>query len=296
MGSKRKVILNNASNFAFALGQRAFLKEDVAAAERRGERLALLWYRFDKKHRERTYRNLQMAFPDWSEEKLNETGLEVFRHFGRVTADFMRTPIRTKEEVLDAEVEGMDILRQVHAEGKGVMIITAHYGNWERFAHWFTVNGFTLNVVARDANQGGVNDRVKALREAAGANVMSRGNSARAILGRLKVGDLVGILNDQNAGDCYVPFFGKPCGTVLGPAVLHLRTGAPLIPSYFTRLGPGKYKAKFFEPVLADDFERDQIKITARLNEILEGVVRENPEQWLWMHDRWKSARQEGLL
>ena len=256
----------------------------------------MVLYRLDKKHRMRTQANLRLAFPEWSVEKVHETALEVYRHFGRVTADFLRTPLRTPEEANSAEVVGIENLEHAHALGKGVMIITAHYGNWERFAHWFTVNGYTLNVVARDANQGLVTEKVNALRTQAGAAVLSRGNAARAILGKLKSGDLVGILNDQNNGDCFVPFFGKPCGTALGPAVLHLRTGAPLIPSYFTRLGPGKYRAEFLPPVLGEDFDKDEIRITTRLNEILESVIRRHPEQWLWLHDRWKSARLRGLF
>ena len=296
MGSKRRTILNSASNFAFSAGQRAFLKKNVAAVERRGERLALLWYRLDRKHRERCLKNLRMAFPEWTDQQVEETAVAVFRHFGRVMADFMRTPIRTKQEVMATEVEGIEHLKAAHDLGKGVLIITGHYGNWERFAHWFSCNGYTLYVVARDANQGGVTQKVTALRNKAGAEVLSRGNSARAILSQLKKGDLVGILNDQNNGDCFVPFFGKPCGTALGPAVIHLRTGAPLIPCYFTWLGPGKYKVKFHPPVLAEQFDGDNIKITTRLNEILEETVREHPDQWLWMHDRWKSARKRGLL
>ena len=296
MGSKRRAILNNASNFAFALGQKAFLKKDIAAVERRGERLGLLWYRLDKKHRERTASNLRMAFPEWNEEKIQETSLEVFKHFGRVMADFMRTPIRTREEVLSAEVVGREHFDQALAMNKGVMIITAHYGNWERFAHWLTMDGHKLNVVARGANQGGVTDRMTALRNAAGAEVMTRGNSARASLSKLKNNEMVGILNDQNNGDCFVPFFGKPCGTALGPAVIHLRTGAPIVPCYFTRLGPGQYRLEFHPIVLGEDYEKDQLKITAKLNEILEDVVRQHPEQWLWVHDRWKSARQRGMI
>jgi KDO2-lipid IV(A) lauroyltransferase len=296
MASKKRIFLDRASTAAFGFGQRAFLTSSIAKAERRGEKLAMVLHRLDKKHRLRTRANLRLAFPDWSEPKIEETALEVYRHFGRVTADFMRTPLRTIEEVNSAEVVGKDILDSAHALGKGVMIITAHYGNWERFAHWFSANGYTLNVVARDANQGAVTEKMTAMRQLAGAEVMSRGNAARAILGKLKTGDLVGILNDQNNGDCFVPFFGKPCGTALGPAVLHMRTGAPLVPSYFTRLGPGKYRAEFLEPVLASDFDNDQIKITARLNELLESVIRKHPEQWLWLHDRWKSARQRGMI
>jgi KDO2-lipid IV(A) lauroyltransferase len=296
MPSKKRIFLDRASTAAFGFGQRAFLSGTIEKAERRGEKLAMVLYRLDKKHRMRTQANLRLAFPEWSDEKVHETALEVYRHFGRVTADFMRTPLRTPEEANSAEVVGIENLEHAHALGKGVMIITAHYGNWERFAHWFTVNGYTLNVVARDANQGLVTEKVNALRTQAGAAVLSRGNAARAILGKLKSGDLVGILNDQNNGDCFVPFFGKPCGTALGPAVLHLRTGAPLIPSYFTRLGPGKYQAEFHPPVLGEDFDKDEIRITARLNEILESVIRRHPEQWLWLHDRWKSARLRGLF
>jgi Kdo2-lipid IVA lauroyltransferase/acyltransferase len=296
MPSKKRIFLDRASTAAFGFGQKAFLKGTIADAERRGEKLAMVLHRLDRKHRDRTKANLRLAYPEWSSEHIDSTSLEVYRHFGRVTADFMRTELRTSQEVNSAEVVGMEHLKRAHALGKGVLIITAHYGNWERFAHWFTINGFTLNVVARDANQGAVTEKMTAMRNLAGAEVLARGNAARAILGKLKSGDLVGILNDQNNGDCFVPFFGKPCGTALGPAVLHLRTGAPLVPSYFTRLGPGKYRAEFHEPVWGEDFDRDEIRVTSRLNEILEAQIRKHPEQWLWLHDRWKSARQRGLL
>jgi Kdo2-lipid IVA lauroyltransferase/acyltransferase len=296
MASKKRIILDKASTVAFRFGQRAFLKGTIEDAERRGERLAKVLYKLDKKHRQRTQANLKLAFPEWTDQKREETALEVYRHFGRITADFMRTPLRTIEEVASAEVVGREHLDAAYALGKGVLIITAHYGNWERFAHWFHSQGLTLNVVARDANQGNVTKKLTELRNQAGAAVMARGNSARAILTKLKQGELVGILNDQNAGDVFVPFFGKMCGTVLGPAVMHLRTGAPLIPCYFTRLGPGKYRAEFFEPVKAEDYDKDQERITIRLNEVLESVIRQHPEQWLWLHDRWKSARQRGLL
>lgn len=296
MASKKRIFLDKASTVAFSFGQRAFLSGSLERAERRGEKLAQVLYRLDKKHRERTKANLALAFPEWSSEKREETARDVYMHFGRVTADVMRTPLRTVEEVNSAEVIGRENLESAYAMGKGVLIVTAHYGNWERFAHWFTVNGYTLNVVARDANQGAVTQKINLIRAQAGAEVMSRGNAARAILSKLKTGDLVGILNDQNNGDCFVPFFGHPCGTALGPAVMHLRTGAPIIPCYFTRLGPGQYRAEFHEAVDGDAFDRDQIRITARINEVLESQIRKHPEQWLWLHDRWKSARKAGLL
>ncbi|MCC7229546.1 MAG: lysophospholipid acyltransferase family protein [Fimbriimonadaceae bacterium] len=296
MAKKNRVIINAASTVAFRFGLRAFQKGDIAQAERRAERLALVVYRMDRKHRERTISNLAMAFPEWDHEKQEATAQEVYRHFGRIAADFMRTGMRSPEEILSAEIIGIEHLNSAVAVDKGVLLITAHYGNWERFAHWYHLQGHTLSVVARDANQGPVTEQLTALRHKAGAEVMPRGNSARTILSKLRAKEFVGILNDQNCAECFVPFFGKPCGTVLGPAVLHLRTGAPILQAYFTRLGPGKYRGEFHEPIFLGDFDKDPTRITARLNEVLESVVRKHPEQWLWLHDRWKSARQRGML
>lgn len=296
MAKKNRVIIDAASTVAFRFGLRAFQKGDIAQAERRAERLALVVYRMDRKHRERTISNLAMAFPEWDQDRREATAQEVYRHFGRIAADFMRTGLRTPEEILSAEVTGIEHLERAIAIEKGVLLITAHYGNWERGAHWYHLQGHKLSVVARDANQGIVTEKLTALRLKAGAEVMSRGNSARTILTKLRAKEFVGILNDQNCADCFVPFFGKPCGTVLGPALLHLRTGAPIVQAYFTRLGPGKYHGEFFEPIVIGDFDKDPIRITARLNEVLESVVRKHPEQWLWLHDRWKSARQRGML
>src|SRR5688572_15189710 len=117
MSSKKRIILDRASTVAFNFGQRVFLSGSLAKAERRGEKLAMVLYRLDKKHRERTLSNLKLAFPEWSDQKREETALEVYRHFGRVTADFMRTGLRTKEEVNSVEVHGREHLEKAYAAG-----------------------------------------------------------------------------------------------------------------------------------------------------------------------------------
>ncbi len=294
--NKKRIILDKASTVAFRFGERVFLSGTIEQAERRGEKLGLMLYRLDKKHRERTHANLKLAYPEWSDEERIKMATEVYRHFGRITADFMRSSLRTVEEINSAEFVGKEHLDPVLAQGKGAIFVTAHYGNWERFVHWSSVNGHSINVVARDANQSAINDRLTAIRNQAGAKVLPRGNAARAILTKLKAGEIIGILCDQNNGDCFVPFFGKPCGTALGPAVLHLRTGAPLVPCFFTRLGPGKYRVDVKEPIIGTEFDKDPIKITARMNEVIEAQIRLHPEQWLWLHDRWKSARRAHML
>jgi Kdo2-lipid IVA lauroyltransferase/acyltransferase len=125
--------------------------------------------------------------------------------------------------------------------------------------------------------------------------VLSRGSAAREIIKRLKAGEVVGLLPDQNADDAFIPFFGKPAGTVLGPAVLHIKTKAPLLPSCCIRTGPGTYKVIFFEPIRQLENETAE-ELMTRINAVLEKMIRIAPEQYLWMHDRWRNARRKGLL
>lgn len=278
------------------MAERSFLKRDPFSAERLGARFGNLAYKLDKKHRQRTLSNLEMAMPELSQERREEIALGVFRHFGRITADFMRAEVRTEKDLLDSlDIHGYENLEAANAAGKGVLIVTGHYGNWERLAHWLALQGNPFSVVARDANDTGMNLKVNQKRHASGVEVISRGNAARIILTKLKQKELVGIIPDQNSGESYLPFFNKPCGTVLGPAVLHLRTKAPILPVFCHWVAPCKYKVEILPPVVALEGEKPE-DIMTRINAILEGNIREHPEQWLWMHDRWKSARQKGLL
>lgn len=297
MTDRRKELLNRVAVWAFDKGQKLFLKEDIAVVERRGARLGMLLYRLDQKHRERTDSNLNLAFPDWSTERRLEVAKGVFRHWGIVTADFLRSPIRRATEVLETtEQLGLENLLKVEAVGKGVLVVTAHLGNFERFGQYSQSSNRPISVVARDANQGDIQARIAAVRAKTGMEVISRGDAARPILAKLRKKGMVGILPDQNSDECFVPFFGKACGTVLGPAVIHLRTGAPIMPAYCVRIGVGRYRAIACEPINFDNSEKDPVAIMAQVNAVLENQIRLYPEQWLWMHDRWKSARLSGRL
>ena len=126
-----------------------------------------------------------------------------------------------------------------------------------------------------------------------GAQVYNRGNSARAVLQCLKKGELVGILPDQNAADVFVPFFGLSTGTTNGPAVLHLRTGAPLVCTWCTRKPDGSFHILFEEPLEAvpgPDREQDVLAVMTEINRRLEAQIRRQPSQWLWLHDRWRAS------
>ncbi|CAN5651518.1 N/A [soil metagenome] len=293
--SKRNPTLNAAARTLFDGAQRAFEQRDDAGAERLGEKLGRLVYRFDRKHRERTHANLRLAYPEASQSWIDSTAQGVFLHFGRVLGDFMRSKVRTIDGVLaTTAVEGKEIIDR-YPPGTAIIAATAHMGNWERFGHWCTAIGRPISVVARDADDGEIQRRVDALRASTGLEVLSRGNAARASLKALKEGKVLGLLPDQNGDECFVPFFGLPTGHTLGPAVLHKRTGAPLIPAFCVREGVGKYRVIVLEPIDPSG-EGDSVAVTAEVAASLESVIRRYPEQWLWMHDRWKSSRQRGML
>jgi KDO2-lipid IV(A) lauroyltransferase len=217
-----------------------------------------------------------------------------YRHIGRIVADFIRSPILTPEQQAMPE-EGTEYLTQCLAGGKGVLLITAHLGNWERLGAWAPVHGVRVSGVARNANNDELTREVTKIRGANGLNILPSGSAARDILTRLKANEIIAILPDQNNDDAYIPFFGHIAGTVLGPARLHLKTKAPILPMCIIRTGPGKFKVVYREPLFAIEGE-DAPALMTRVNSEIEAMIRLAPEQYLWMHDRWRNARRKGLL
>src|SRR5262249_2533242 len=155
--------------------------------------------------------------------------------------------------------------------------------------------GHKISVVVRDANADDMNAEVIRLRKAAGLDVIPRGAAARGVLSRLKKNELVGILPDQNSADAFLPFFGKPCWTVLGTDVLAGRAGGPIIPTFCYRTGTCTYKLEIWAPLEPDPSYADAAEgMMKSVNAALEQAIREHPGQYLWLHNRWKSARQRG--
>lgn len=298
MRLKLNKVATRLGSWAFVRAQRWCVARSEDQAARAGALVGRLAFRLSKKHRERALSNLALAFPELSEDERRSLALRVFEHFGRNAADFLRGELRSDEEALrTTTTAGKEHLDEAFALGRGVLVITGHLGNWERAARWFSASGFPLSVVARDANDSELNELVLRLRRNAGAEVIPRGNAARPILARLKARGIVAILPDQNSDEAFLPFFGHPAGTALGPAVLHLRTGAPLLPFACISTGVGRQHLEFLPARVYDRASgiRPE-RIMEDLNRDLESLIRRWPEQYLWFHDRWKSARRKGLL
>jgi KDO2-lipid IV(A) lauroyltransferase len=296
--SKRKQLIDRASIALLRWLEKSLKKKTPAQRDRAGARLCKFLGALDPKRKQVALENLKRAFPDMPEEERKALIPQIYSHFGMVSADFLAGFDRTLEETLSlTEVEGLEHVDAALAAGKGGVFVTGHFGHWERAAAYLSLTGRKVSVVVRDADQDDVNALVNRMRSTPGTEILSRGNAARLILKRLKENVIVGIIADQNADEEYIPFFGVPAGTVLGPGVIAERTGAPALPVRCIYLGEGRCSLKFYPPLQPKQTDAKRgVDMMVAINEWLEEVITETPSQWLWIHDRWRSAKRKGLV
>ncbi len=272
-----------------------FRRLPMGVALKLGAAIGLLGYYLSARYRRVAVRNLQRAFPDWSAKRVRTVARSTFRNFGVALAEFLKAPFLTREQ-LESRIElvGREHLDAAFREGKGVLLLTGHFGNWELMARYLVLLGYPIAVIARPTEDPATTELVTRVRERCGYRVYARGNAARAALKALRASEALGILPDQNAGDVFIEFFGQKAGCVAGPAIFHLRTGAPIVPLFNVRL-PGDYhRIEILPPMRFEptgDLQADTQRIMQAWHDILECYVRRYPDQWLWLHDRWKSAR-----
>ena len=184
----------------------------------------------------------------------------------------------------------LDNVRQALKQGRGVILTAAHFGSWELNGTSIGMaEGIPIATVARTQSNPYVDRWIKRTRESAGVDVYPPGVSIKHLVRALRNGYAVGLISDQDAGrrGVFVPFFGIPASTPQGAAQLTLRYGSPMLITQSVRIAPGKYRSIYREvPVEPDDTVET---LTARYTRMIEDVVREHPEQYFWMHRRWKT-------
>ena len=245
------------------------------------------------RYRRVAFKNLNLVYGrEFDANKRRQMAKEVFRNFGETAAEFLKLPqMRLAEVDALVTVHGEENLKRAMDMGQGVLLITGHFGNWEFLARWLNLHGYPLNVVSRRANDPEAEKLLQDTRTEGGAQVFNRGNSARAVLQCLKKKEIVALLPDQNAGDVFVPFMGVRTGTVDGPGIIHLKTGAPLLFSWCARTPEDRFEITFEPPFVYEatgNRAHDVEAVMACINARLEAQVRKYPTQWLWLHDRWK--------
>jgi KDO2-lipid IV(A) lauroyltransferase len=246
-------------------------------------------------------RNLAVAFPEMSAGDRKRILKKLFNGLGRQMVEFAKFPSYTKENVGKIAVyEGFENFEQARRQGKGVLVLTGHFGGWEvgSFAH--SVYGNPMKIVVRDLDNLLVDALVKKYRTQHGNATIDNREFARGLLSSIRAGETVGILMDTNMTPpqgVFVDYFGVPAATASGLARVALKTGAAVIPGFtIWDEAIGKYKI-IFEPALdlirTEYPEADIIANTALFTQQIEKFARKYPEQWLWVHRRWKT-RPEG--
>lgn len=273
-----------------------FARLSPAAVDRIGAALGDFARIFDSRHRRIARHNLRMAFGDTkSEEEIGRIIKEVFRNIGQTAAEFFQIPSLTYEKALDIIApEHRERLDKCLEDGRGVVMLASHFGNWELMATTGALAGYKISAVARPLDDPDLEKIVRGIRESSGLKIIPRRTSALAVVRKLKRNEIIGILADQNTRkqNVFVDFFGMKAATTPGPAVLALRTGAHLVPAFMLREGPGRHRLiveEPIEPVRTGDQEADIIATTQKCVDVLEKYVREYPSQWFWVHRRWRT-------
>ncbi len=240
--------------------------------------------------------NLRLAFPGWTERQRRRTLFETFRGFGRMMADFASFPRLNRDNIGQVMVyEGFEHYARAQAHGKGVIFLTAHFGNWELSSFAHGMHGHTINFTVRPMDNPLLDRIITRYRGLSGGRPIDKNDFARRALQALKRGEAVGVLMDTNMlpdEGIFVEFFGRLACTTSAPARLARKTGATLVLGLtLWDAELGKYRLRF-QPVdwiPAEDAEEEIRLNTANFTRLIEDAIRQSPDQWFWVHRRWKT-------
>ncbi len=241
--------------------------------------------------------NLKLAFPESTDAQRRAVMKGMARNLGWMAAEFARMPRYTKENIADVVVlDGHENFMAGQNRRKGVLYLTGHIGAWELSSYAHALYGFPLHYMARPLDNQLLDALVNRYRGLSGNKPIYKNEAARVMLRVLKDAGTVGILADQNTmpdEGVFVDFFGVPACTTTGIARVALHTDAAVVPGYaFWDENLRKYRLRFEPPVelvRTGDTERDIFENTQRFAKVIEEIVRKYPEQWVWIHARWKN-------
>ncbi len=266
-----------------------------------GRWLGKAMYYLDMEHRKVAFQNLALAFgQEKSKEELRNIAKKSFENLGMMAMEFFRIPnldIQTFQRKV--KVEGLERALKVLDENRGALLLLGHFGNWELMALMSKVIGRPIVVIAKPIKRNPwLYQWILKSRERIGLIVIPPRNATPRVLHALSENQIVGILFDQRgkrSQGIWADFFGRKVPTTPGLAVMALRSQAPVIPVFMVREGGGRHHLFIKEPIKlihTGDFRKDVEANTQLFNHIIESIVRQYPEQWLWIHRRWERKRQ----
>jgi Kdo2-lipid IVA lauroyltransferase/acyltransferase len=250
-------------------------------------------------------RNLELAFPEMTAAERETTLRSEYRNLGLLLAEFCKMPDYTPATASRfIRYEGLENYLRARERGKGVLVLTGHLGAWELSSFYHSLMGMPMGMVIRRLDNPMVDAFVNRIRCLHGNRVIHKDDFARGLIASMRAGETVGILMDTNMTPpqgVFVPFFGVPACTASGMARIAARTGAAVVPGFLLwEQSEQRYVLHFgteLDVVDTGDADQDVVTNTARFTATIEAYVRRYPEQWLWMHRRWKTrpVGEEGI-
>jgi KDO2-lipid IV(A) lauroyltransferase len=265
-------------------------------AQRWGDRIGTLARRVLRRRDRLAFANLRAAFPGRDPRALRATLDDCWRHFGRELLCYIRVQAQPLDQIADrCPFVNEHLVEEARARGRGVMLISAHFGGWE--VGGLALMAFLDNVrtVARPLDNEILERDLVAIRAKTGAEVVDRRNAARVLLRGLSENGVVVLLPDQAVlprEGVLVPFMGREAWTTPAPAKMALRYGSTIVFGFCIPDGT-RHRIEFEEPIRVDQLseaERDPVALTRRINDVIARRIEARPELWLWMHDRWKGT------
>jgi len=261
-----------------------------------GERMGNLAFDLVRKRRDLVKQHLGRVFGnEYEPDALHKLARNVYRQLGRLATEHARLLAAETTDIRDRiTVIGDDHIAQARRQGKGVILVTGHFGYWELLGASVAALGYPMAVVAKDQHNPAVNALIIKGREKLGMKVISMAAATHAIMRTLRRNECVGLLMDQDAGPggTFVDFLGLEASTYQGPALFALRSGAPIIPCFIIREGAEHHRIVFESPIEAvptGDEIADIQRYTQTYTAVLERYVRMYPDHWFWVHRRWKT-------
>ena len=262
-----------------------------------GARVGTLGRKILRRRDRLAMRNLRMVFPDKSEAERRRILDDCWRHFGREALDGIRSQHLSADKINErCPLVNAELLDQALARGKGVLIISAHYGGWEVALLAVMSRIRNVRTIARRLDNEYLERDLARIRERTGAEVVDRRKAARPLLKALADNGAVVLLVDQAVlprEGVLVPFMGIPAWTTDAPARIAFRLGSTIVFAFCIPDGI-RHRLEFEEPIQIEDLsdgEKDPVALTGRINEVISRRIAAHPELWLWMHDRWKGTK-----
>jgi len=240
--------------------------------------------------------NLSLTFPEKSGEEISRIARQVYRNLAANAVEVLRLPlIRTPEDATRlVDVDVRDFLAKTRDRNNGAVCVSAHFGNWELLAVSLGLLISPVTVVVKRLKNRDLDSQINLWRSMRGNTVVYKRQALREGLRTLRSGGIMSILADQSDpnGGFFMDFLGRRASVFLGPAFLALKTGVPLFVVMCRRNGSGRYIAEFEEVETSDlgEGKEDAEELARRYTRVLERYIRTCPEEWFWVHNRWKRS------